>query len=112
MVNGALSQAARVREMDIINKGNSCFRRVGLLLPLFRISTDCLLYPVPACKIPDLPFGAFIKSQIKSTYKTGDRIELGCKRRFKKIGNALRICISGKWTAFPFECKGEDCDTV
>ena len=62
---------------------------------------------VRACKVPDLPFGAYVISQIKPAYKTGDRITLGCKKGLKKKGNSMRICISGRWTAFPFKCEGE-----
>ncbi|XP_020912105.1 complement factor H-related protein 1 [Exaiptasia diaphana] len=64
---------------------------------------------MPACTQPVLPFGAYVMSIIKSMYKTGDRIQIGCKTGFKQSGNPYRICMSGRWTAFQFQCKGISC---
>ena len=63
-------------------------------------------FPVRVCKQPELPFGAYVKSNVKTEYNTGESIRLDCKKGFKKIGTPSRFCISGRWTAFPFECKG------
>ncbi|XP_031558404.1 CUB and sushi domain-containing protein 1-like [Actinia tenebrosa] len=60
---------------------------------------------LPVCQQPDLPFGSYVKTNLKSEYKTGESVTLDCKTGFIKEGNPRRICISGRWTAFPFECK-------
>ncbi|XP_073244022.1 protein lev-9-like [Porites lutea] len=62
------------------------------------------------CTVPDIPFSMHISipENYERTYKTGETITLACKKGFKEKpgGNGVRICISGRWAQFPFECEG------
>lgn len=62
------------------------------------------------CTVPDIPFSMYISipENYERTYKTGETITLACKKGFKEKpgGNSVRICISGRWAQFPFECEG------
>ena len=77
------------------------------------METHCnflLLFLVKVCTVPDIPFSMYIAEpkNYHRTYSTGDKITLACKKGFKQKakGNPVRICISGRWTQFPFECEG------
>ncbi|XP_048586831.1 sushi, von Willebrand factor type A, EGF and pentraxin domain-containing protein 1-like isoform X3 [Nematostella vectensis] len=61
------------------------------------------------CKVlQELPFGARIKypESPNRYYQTGESITLACKEGFKQKekGTPKWLCVSGKWTKFPFEC--------
>ena len=47
-------------------------------------------------------------SNYNRTYLTGEVITLACKKGFQEQagGNPVRVCIHGRWTQFPFKCKG------
>ena len=66
---------------------------------------------VKMCSLPTIPFSKYIAKPVNYTrkYRTGERITLACKKGFKKKpgGNPVRICISGLWTRFPFQCEGK-----
>ncbi|XP_067016808.1 sushi, von Willebrand factor type A, EGF and pentraxin domain-containing protein 1-like isoform X2 [Acropora muricata] len=62
------------------------------------------------CSTPVIPFSTYIAKPLNYSgrYSTGETITLACKKGFKEEpgGNPIRICISGRWTQFPFKCIG------
>ncbi|XP_068692895.1 sushi, von Willebrand factor type A, EGF and pentraxin domain-containing protein 1-like [Montipora foliosa] len=62
------------------------------------------------CSTPEIPFSTYIANpeNYSRNYRTGETITLACKKGFKEVpgGNPIRICISGRWTQFPFKCEG------
>ncbi|KAK2567192.1 CUB and sushi domain-containing protein 3 [Acropora cervicornis] len=62
------------------------------------------------CSTPVIPFSTYIAKPLNysGSYSTGETITLACKKGFKEQpgGHPIRICISGRWTQFPFKCIG------
>ncbi|XP_068694975.1 sushi, von Willebrand factor type A, EGF and pentraxin domain-containing protein 1-like isoform X1 [Montipora foliosa] len=62
------------------------------------------------CSTPEIPFSTYIAKpeNYSRNYGTGETVTLACKKGFKEVpgGNPIRICISGRWTQFPFKCEG------
>lgn len=86
-----------------------------IINPLYFIKDNCnfiVFVLVQVCTVPDIPFSMYISKpeDYERTYKTGETITLGCKKGFKEKpgGNGVRICISGRWAQFPFECEGKN----
>ena len=78
---------------------------------LFIVFTSVNVFKVEMCSTPEIPFSTYIAKpeNYSRNYRTGETVTLACKKGFKEVpgGNPIRICISGRWTQFPFECEGK-----
>lgn len=95
----------------ILNRQLDCCCSLDLLDNV--ISGFPVLFLVRTCRLPDIPSSMYIAKPTKynRTYLTGEVITLACKKDFEEQvgGNPVRVCIYGRWTQFPFQCKGINC---